>query len=522
MSDAKEQAPHGVADEPPVDNAAKPVPAEPTAAPVAASGAGFERPGGWMYKRWKVAGRKFNIWYASPKAQLLVVSMVCFLCPGMFNALTGLGDGGLSDNASVQAKANTALYSTFAVVGFFSGTFANRLGIKATTALGGLGYCIYAASLLTYKHTQNGGFCIFAGAFLGVCAGLLWCAQGAIMMSYPPESQKGRYISWFWVIFNLGAVVGAFIPLGQNVNNITGPATDGTYIGFIVLMVLGATLALFLCNSTDVVREDGSKVIVMKNPSWQSEIWGLWEVLIEAPWIVALFPMFFSSNIFYAYQLNNMNGALFNTRTRSLNNLLYWLGQIFGAIFMGYALDFPGVRRSMRAKISFGVLFALTFIIWGGGWAFQSKQPTRAFVKAKDSPYVHIDWTDGGEHYIGPAFLLIFYAVYDAVFQTSIYWYMGALSNSGRKTANMAGFYKGIQSAGAAVFWSLDGVNQLEFNTIFGATWGLLAASILIAAPIIFLKIKDTVPVEEDLKNTDENIEDVVAPGAVAEKKVDV
>jgi hypothetical protein len=46
---------------------------------------------------------------------------------------------------------------------------------------------------------------------------------------------------------------------------------------------------------------------------------------------------------------------------------------------------------------------------------------------------------------------------------------MGALSNSGRKAANLTGFYKGIQSAGAAVFWRLDGL-KTPYNTMFGAT----------------------------------------------------
>jgi hypothetical protein len=46
---------------------------------------------------------------------------------------------------------------------------------------------------------------------------------------------------------------------------------------------------------------------------------------------------------------------------------------------------------------------------------------------------------------------------------------MGALSNSGRKAANLTGFYKGIQSAGAAIFWRLDGI-KTPYNTIFGAT----------------------------------------------------
>lgn len=167
-----------------------------------------DRPAGWMYKGHKIGKKEF--WYASPKCQLIMVSFVCFLCPGMFNALGGLGGGGQVDPTAAD-HANTALNSTFAVVGFFAGTFANRLGLRLTLSIGGLGYCIYAAAFLCYSHTQNDGFVIFAGAFLGVCAGLLWAAQGAIMMSYPREHEKGRYISWFWMIFNTGAVIGALV-----------------------------------------------------------------------------------------------------------------------------------------------------------------------------------------------------------------------------------------------------------------------------------------------------------------------
>lgn len=169
----------------------------------------FDRPAGLIYKGFKFGGKK-ETWFASPTVQLLMVSFVCFLCPGMFNALSGLGGGGQVD-PTAQQYANTALYTVFAVVGFFAGTFANRLGLRLTFAIGGLGYCIYAASFLCYSHTQNMGFVVFAGAFLGLCAGLLWTAQGAVMMSYPPESHKGRYISWFWIIFNSGGVIGSLV-----------------------------------------------------------------------------------------------------------------------------------------------------------------------------------------------------------------------------------------------------------------------------------------------------------------------
>jgi hypothetical protein len=96
---------------------------------------------------------------------------------------------------------------------------------------------------------------------------------------------------------------------------------------------------------------------------------------------------------------------------------------------------------------------------------------------------------------------------------------MGALGNSGRKLANLAGFYKGLQSAGAAVMWSLDN-NKLPFMNEYASNFGLLCGSILIAVPVVFFKIKDSVPIEEDLAGTDETLEDVLPPGAVESKRI--
>jgi MFS family permease len=105
------------------------------------------------------------------------------------------------------------LYSTFAVVGFFGGTFVNRLGVKITLALGGIGYGIYTISILLSNHFGKDveGFNLFSGVLLGFCAAMLWTAQGTIMISYPHENQKGHYFAWFWGTFNLGGVLGSLV-----------------------------------------------------------------------------------------------------------------------------------------------------------------------------------------------------------------------------------------------------------------------------------------------------------------------
>ena len=68
----------------------------------------------------------------------------------------------------------------------------------------------------TNIHPNAQGFVFAAGAILGICAGLLWSAQGSIMLAYPTEQDKGKYIAIFWAIFNLGGVVGASVALGLN------------------------------------------------------------------------------------------------------------------------------------------------------------------------------------------------------------------------------------------------------------------------------------------------------------------
>ncbi|KAF2033847.1 MFS general substrate transporter [Setomelanomma holmii] len=461
----------------------------------------------WKYKTWKIGPVTLPC-YASPEAQLMLVSFVCFLCPGMFNALNGLGGTGQlgkDENIYASTASNSALYATFAVVGFFAGTVVNVLGIRIALSFGGLGYCVYVSAFLCFNHTKNLGYVVFSGLLLGCCAGILWSAQGAIMMSYPHERLKGRYISWFWIIFNMGAVIGGLVSLGMNKDNKEDASiTDGTYVGFLVLTFLGACLSWTLVDAKHVVRRDGSRIILMKHPTWKTELVGLWETIRSDPYIVLLFPMFFASNWFYTYQFNDVNLARFNTRTRALNNTLYWIAQMLGASVFGFGLDFPNIRRTTRAKAAWVVMFALTCAIWGGGYAFQ-----RQYVRNDDETgYENLtDWSHDG--YVGPMFLYIFYGFYDAAWQTCVYWFMGAISNNSRKLANFAGFYKGIQSAGAAIVWRLDGY-KVPYMNLFISCWVLLAGSLVVALPVMLLKIKDTVPLEEDLKFTDETIEDVM------------
>jgi hypothetical protein len=99
-----------------------------------------------------------------PYTQVVLLGIVCFMCPGLFNALNGLGAGGQIDSTT-SANANSTLYATFAVAAFFAGSvnhlslpslanstctssINNVLGPRMTLFLGSFGYAIYIGSYL--------------------------------------------------------------------------------------------------------------------------------------------------------------------------------------------------------------------------------------------------------------------------------------------------------------------------------------------------------------------------------------
>jgi hypothetical protein len=301
---------------------------------------------------------------------------------------------------------------------------------------------------------------------------------------------------------NRTAVLGSLILLFENVNSSGNAISSATYIAFICLMVCGALLAPNLVRADKVIRKDGSRVIVQQHPTWKTEFIGLWKCLKTDTFILLLFPMFFASNWFYTYHPNDVNLANFNIRTRGLNNVAYWGAQIIAAWCFASWLDWNRFGRRFRAIGAFCFVCFYTLAVWGGGFAFQLTY-TRESVAALP---VKMDWTDEG--FAGPFVLYFFYGSFDAVWQTYIYWLLGALSNSSHKLAYYAGFYKGIQSAGAAIIYRMDAL-KVPYIAMFGSVWGVLCVSLVFAAPVVLFYVKDHTEVEQDLAFGDTKSEDV-------------
>ncbi|KAI9742887.1 MAG: hypothetical protein M1818_003616 [Claussenomyces sp. TS43310] len=413
--------------------------------------------------------------YTHPWFQIILIGIICFCCPGMYNALGGLGGSGQVDS-TVAANASVALLSaTAASALFFVGPIFDLIGPRWCWFIGGWTYALYSGALLCYNHTANAGFVIGAGAILGIGASFLWISQGAIMTTYVPEWQKGRAIAAFWIIFNLGGSVGSFVSLGLNFHSKAGTVTNSTYIAFIVIMAFGWFLGVFICPPS-AVRTPQLEVETEKHSlAATCRIW----VRTMIHWRVAcMLPMFFCANVFYSYQQNSVNGKTFTLRTRSLNGALYWFAQIFGGLFIGLILDLPRVSRPTRARIGWAVLFVTGMAIWGGGYAFQLWENRRLAGGHKQD----LDLDDSAI-VVGPIFLYIFYGMYDALWQGYCYWIIGATSNATAVAAVLVGAYKTFQATGGAMAWRINALNSPALTQL-GMNWGLSMGSLVIALPM--------------------------------------
>ncbi|OMO69151.1 Ion channel regulatory protein, UNC-93 [Corchorus capsularis] len=418
--------------------------------------------------------------YNSPLVQVTLIGLVCFCCPGMFNALSGMGGGGQVDPTAAN-NANTALYTTFAIFGILGGGIYNVLGPHLTLAAGCSTYVLYAGSFLYYNHHKHQAFAIAAGALLGVGAGLLWAGEGAIMTAYPPPNRKGTYISLFWSIFNMGGVIGGLIPFILNYHRTEAASVnDATYIGFMIFMAAGTVLSFAILPPNKVVRDDGTRCTNVKYSSVSTEAAEILKLFLN--WkMLLIVPASWASNFFYSYQFNNVNGLLFNLRTRGLNNVFYWGAQMVGSIGIGYVLDFSFKSRRMRGFVGIGVVALLGTAIWGGGLANQI-------------PYTHdklprkLDFKEPA--FAGPFVLYFSYGLLDAMFQSMVYWIIGALADDSQTLSRYSGFYKGVQSAGAAVAWQVD-THKVPLLSQLIVNWSLTTISYPLLILLVILAVKD-------------------------------
>ncbi|KAK5124766.1 hypothetical protein LTR85_001479 [Meristemomyces frigidus] len=384
-----------------------------------------------------------------PFNQNFVMGCILFCLPGIYLALTGLGaGGGRPSSQHVASLTNSILYGVYTFFGWCAGTILNYLKPRYTIAIGALGYPLYVGSLWYYDRIGVEAFPLFAGAFLGFTAALLWTSSGFIQFAYAEEKDKAKYITYQWVLTSA------------------------------IVMDL-----LLIVDPKDVVRDDGRHIAIFKEPNLKEELSGVLAVMMDPKIIILLLPMYVGEVCLAL--TSSINSYYFNLRTRSLNNLLFQAIMIPAPIALAWVMDNPRIMsRRNRGLSGVAIVGTITMASTAGllGWVMRNN-----IDRSLTSPAV--DWTDSA--FASGFVLYVLSGIVYACFQITVQWTLSALTNDPVLCARYAGAFKGTVSLGMCISFTID-AKSVSFQTQLVVDLVLYAAGLACLVYVIMVYVKDT------------------------------
>ncbi|KAJ8612789.1 hypothetical protein MRB53_037260 [Persea americana] len=405
--------------------------------------------------------------FRSVPFQIVIVSLVSFTAPGMWDALGGLGAGGAAEPYAVSA-ANAIVYGIFGVICIIAAALNNKIGLRYSLAIGAVGYPLYGAALYMNSTNPTTWFLLFGSAVCGVSAAFLWSAQPCIIMGYPSPDQQGFYLAVWQAAKCAGPIVGGAINLALNANTSTpGGIRSTTYIAFIAIMCLGLPLALCLSPPSKVWRRNGSKIII-EHHSLTAEFRALLSVICSRRlWL--LLPGFVISFFFYGF-MSTWLTLYFTVRARAFSSLVTNFAGIISSFAVAALLDRQTISIKFRAYIAFSAITFLMLGVWT--WIIVLQYD---YYNTSSRPV--FDWSTNG---FGSAYAVMFFLQFtELVLQTFLQWLIGQYILDISSLSHYLGVLFGAEAIGQAVAWILQSQGELNHFITIGLNLGIFVLSIV-------------------------------------------
>ncbi|KAJ3571908.1 hypothetical protein NP233_g3432 [Leucocoprinus birnbaumii] len=360
----------------------------------------------------------------APSTKSLSIS---FLGPGLWNANNSLGAGGALEPYLVNS------------------ILADSIGVKYTLILGTLGWAPYSASLYQNNRYGTEWFVIFAAVICGISAGLYWAAEGAIVLAYPEQRKRGRYLALWLAFKNSGQVIGGAINLGLNIHRSTGGKISyATLLTFVILQALAPPVAFLISNPENVQREDGTEVKVEIKTSTKEQLVILWRT-VSSHQLGLLSPLFFASWFYWGYSSTFLT-LYFSVRARALGSFLSAITGVIAVSFLGLFLD--SQRWTMRHRTWVAGSFVLSIFTGLLIWAMILQHEYSSYNPGK------LDWTTRG---FGRGFgLYIMLSTSGNLVQNYLYWVAGSIGDGTQQLTRHAGLLRGVGSWGQCVSFGIN------------------------------------------------------------------
>lgn len=100
-------------------------------------------------------------------------------------------------------------------------------------------------------------------------------------------------------------------------------------------------------------------------------------------------------------------------------------------------MDFSFESRRRRGLVGIGIVAVFGTAVWGGGLANQLNY-------AHDDLPQRLDFKTSGKDFAGPFVLYFSYGLLDAMFQSMVYWVIGALADDSETLSRYSCLYPSI------------------------------------------------------------------------------
>ncbi|KAK5661147.1 hypothetical protein OQA88_11038 [Cercophora sp. LCS_1] len=362
---------------------------------------------------------KFTRWYRSPLFNVILVGLISFTQPGIWNALNNTGAGGQQEPYLVNG-ANSLTFG--------HATFPSHPPISTLT---------------------NPSIMVFGCSLFGILANKIG-------------------IKTVLIIGTLGQLIGASIQLSLNVKTQQrGKVSYTTYLVLIALQCLGLPLALLVSPPEKIIKPDGSKLNLRKKKTNT-----LKEEFSKSLALIKRKEMFLLIPIMVGFQWNSTYLGIymakyFSVRSRTLGSLTSGIAATFANIFWGWFYDLKRFRRPTLAKACW--FFFVILMLGTFGW-----QVNNEYVYAASEPRVTLDWDLPG---FGRGFAsMVILRFLNESHYMFVYWLIGAFFDDLETLTLAVGIMRSFESLGSCIAFGIGAakvtpmVNLVIAFAMFGLT----------------------------------------------------
>ncbi|KAF4122202.1 Major Facilitator Superfamily [Geosmithia morbida] len=411
-------------------------------------------------------------WYRGTLYQAIVLGLISFSQPGIWNALSSMGAGGLASPFFV----NAANVITYVIMVLFCPVFSvigNRFSLKWILVFGTVGYLPYFAALYCNSVYGTRWFLIFGAVTCGFSAAALWTSEAAIAVAYPEDNRRGLYIGIWMAIGLVGTLIGSSIQLALNIDDSEqGSLSTNSYLVMIGLSCMGLPLALTISPPEKLRRTDGTKPTfsngAARMPLRQS-VGGLWHAL-GSKHILLLLPIFITVRWSTTYQGNYLT-AYFSVRGRSLAGFVQTVCGIIATVGWGRLLDSQTIFRSKRSLCNVGwySMLAVFVVQWIFNFYMQAELQSRS-----PSPVLDIFSADYAKAVV--AYCLFGISANASVVWT--YWILSMYNSDMDRLSHTSGILRSAESLGFACAYGIGSKESVSLMTNLAVSFAVFAAAV--------------------------------------------